>query len=66
MLLKFYSNGWMTNFSHSELQGKCSSEILEMLISQRIDWNELPVYLQRGSCCIKDCEETERGWFNPF
>lgn len=49
------------NFSHSELQGKCSSEILEMLISQKgIDWNELPVYLQRGSCCIKDCEETER------
>lgn len=49
------------NFSHSELQGKCSNEILEMLISQKgLDWNELPVYLQRGSCCVKNCEETER------
>lgn len=49
------------NFSHSELQGKCSSEILEMLISKKgIDWNSLPTYLKRGSCCIKDCEETER------
>lgn len=43
-----------SQFSHSELHGKSCNEIQEMLFSQRgINWNNYPVYLKRGSCCIR-------------
>ena len=42
------------NFSHKELQYKSCKDIQDMLITEKgIDWNDLPVYQQRGSCCIK-------------
>lgn len=42
------------NFSHKELQGKSCNDIQDMLHAQRgINWNDLPTYQKRGSCCIK-------------
>ena len=42
------------NFSHKELQGLSTDQILKKLLEEKqIDWNKLPVHLQRGSCCIK-------------
>ena len=42
------------NFSHKELQNKSCNDIQNMLITQKgIDWNDLPTYQKRGSCCIK-------------
>lgn len=42
------------NFSHKELQNKSCSDIQDMLMTQKgINWNDLPTYQKRGSCCIK-------------
>lgn len=42
------------NFSHGELQNKNCSQIQDMLMLQKgINWNNLPTYKKRGSCCIK-------------
>ena len=47
------------NFSHKELQGKSCNDIQDMLFLQKgINWNDLPTYMKRGSCCVK----TEEGW----
>ena len=49
------------NFSHRELQHKSCSDIQDMLMTQKgINWNDLPIYQKRGSCCIK-----ETYWVNP-
>lgn len=43
------------NFSHKELHGKSCNQIQDMLMTQKgINWNDLPVYQKRGSCCIKE------------
>ena len=48
-----YSVG-RANFSHKELQGLSTDQILKKLLEEKqIDWNKLPVHLQRGSCCTK-------------
>lgn len=50
------------NFSHKELQNKSCNDIQDMLMNQKgIDWNDLPTYQKRGSCCIKVYNEHE-GW----
>ncbi len=42
------------HFTHKELQNKNCSEIQDMLMTQKgINWNDLPVYLKRGTCCVK-------------
>lgn len=42
------------NFSHKELQNKSCNQIQDMLFTQKgINWNDLPTYQKRGSCCIK-------------
>jgi tRNA(His) 5'-end guanylyltransferase len=42
------------NFSHKELQNKSCNQIQDMLMTEKgINWNDLPVYQKRGSCCIK-------------
>ena len=42
------------NFSHKELQNKSCNQIQDMLMTQKgINWNDLPVYQKRGSCCVK-------------
>lgn len=42
------------NFSHNELHGKSCNMIQDMLMLQKgINWNNLPAYQKRGSCCIK-------------
>ena len=42
------------NFSHSELQNKSCNVIQEMLFQERnINWNDFPIHLKRGSCCVK-------------
>ena len=42
------------NFSHKELQNKSCNEIQDMLMTQKgINWNDLPIYQKRGSCCVK-------------
>lgn len=41
------------NFSHKELQNKSCNDIQDMLMIQKgINWNDLPTYQKRGSCCI--------------
>lgn len=43
------------NFSHKELQKKSCNEIQDMLMTQKgINWNDLPTYQKRGSCCIRN------------
>lgn len=43
------------NFSHKELQGKSCNMIQDMLMTQKnINWNDLPTYKKRGSCCIRN------------
>ena len=43
------------NFSHEELQDKTCNDIQDMLMVKKgINWNELPTYQKRGSCCIKN------------
>ena len=43
------------NFSHKELQNKTCNDIQDMLMTQKgINWNDLPTYQKRGSCCIKE------------
>lgn len=42
------------NFSHKELQNKSCNDIQNMLLTERdINWNDLPTYQKRGSCCVK-------------
>ena len=42
------------NFSHKELQNKTRNKIQDMLMTQKgINWNDLPTYQKRGSCCVK-------------
>ena len=42
------------NFSHKELQNKSCNQIQDMLMEHKgINWNDLPIYQKRGSCCIK-------------
>ena len=42
------------NFSHKELHKKSRNDIQDMLMTQKgINWNDLPTYQKRGSCCIK-------------
>ena len=43
------------NFSHKELQNKSCNQIQDMLMLERgINWNNLPTYQKRGSCCIRN------------
>lgn len=43
------------NFSHKELQNKSCNDIQDMLMTQKgINWNNLPTYQKRGSCCVKN------------
>ena len=49
------------NFSHKELQNKSCNDIQNMLLTERdINWNDFPVYLKRGTACIKN---DEGKWF---
>lgn len=53
-----------TNFSHKELQGLSTDQVLKKLLEEKqIDWNKLPVHLQRGSCCIKREVNGVDSWF---
>lgn len=41
-------------FSHKELQGLNVNQIQDKLFKEKnINWNDLPIHLKRGSCCIK-------------
>lgn len=43
------------NFSQKQLHQKSCNEIQDMLMVQRgINWNDFPVNLKRGSCCIRE------------
>lgn len=43
------------NFSHKELQNKSCNGIQDMLMTQKgINWNDLPIYQKRGSCCVRN------------
>lgn len=54
------------NFSHKELQNKSCNDIQDMLMTQKgINWNDLPTYQKRGSCCIKvEIQDLESGRLN--
>jgi tRNA(His) 5'-end guanylyltransferase len=55
-----------TYFSHSELNKKKSSDIQEMLYSQKnINFNDMPIPFKRGVACRKmhvDCLERACGY----
>lgn len=43
------------NFPHKELQNKSCNDIQDMLMTQKgINWNDLPTYQKRGSCCARN------------
>ena len=49
-------------FSHKELQNKSCNDIQDMLMTQKgINWNDLPTYQKRGSCCVKENHFIENG-----
>lgn len=41
-------------FSQKELQDKSCSDIQDMLMTKGVNWNDLPTYQKRGSCCIRN------------
>jgi len=46
------------NFSQKQLQNKSCEDIKKMLIDEKnINWDDLLIYQQRGSSCIKDTED---------
>lgn len=48
------------HFSHAELQGKSTSEVQEMLFTQKgVNWNDTPASCKRGQVAVRDPEE---GW----
>lgn len=53
-------------FSHKELQNKSCNDIQDMLMTQKtVNWNDFPIYLKRGSCCVRKefpCAERESGY----
>ena len=50
-----------SKFSHKQLENKSCSDIQDMLMNEyQINWNNIPTYLKRGSCCIKDTAEDGR------
>lgn len=41
-------------FSHKELHELNTNQVQDKLFKEKgINWNDLPIYLKRGSCCIK-------------
>lgn len=41
-------------YSHNELQGVSCNDLKEMLLRDKgIDWDDIPIKYQRGSCCTK-------------
>ena len=53
------------NFSHKELQNKSCNDIQDMLMIQKgINWNDLPTYQKRGSCCVKKEIENKSTGYN--
>lgn len=52
------------HFLHKELQGLSTKQVLDKLLKEKnINWNDLPIYLQRGSCCIKKEVNELNSWF---
>ena len=47
-------------FSDKELFRKNTSDIKKMLMEKKINWDELPVYQQRGTACVRVPEEGEK------
>lgn len=41
-------------FSQKELQNKSCNDIQDMLMTKGVNWNDLPTYQKRGSCCVKN------------
>ena len=41
-------------FSQKELQDKSCSDIQDMLMTKGVNWNDLPTYQKRGSCCVRN------------
>ena len=53
------------HFSHNELHEKSCDRIQDMLFLEKgINWNDFPVHLKRGSCCVKniDLDEYSNDW----
>lgn len=47
-------------FSHKQLHNKNCNDIQDMLMQKyNINWNNLPIYLKRGSCCYKIVKQIE-------
>ena len=43
------------HFSHKKLENKSCNDIQDILMTQKgINWNDLPIYQKRGTCCVKD------------
>lgn len=40
------------HYSHTELLGKNTREMHEMLHKKSVNWNDLPVHLKRGACVV--------------
>lgn len=51
-------------FSNKELHGLNTNQVQDKLFKEKgINWNDLPVHLQRGSCCIKREVNGIDSWF---
>lgn len=50
-----------SNFSHKVLQNKNTKQMKEMLLKKGIDWDQLPIREQRGSCVVRNIVEKSPG-----
>lgn len=49
-------------YSHSELQGKKCNQLQDMCFLKDHNWNDLPVYMKRGRCVVKQIYKSEDGY----
>ena len=43
------------HFSQKQLQGRSCAQLRKLLMTEKgLDWERLPLHLQRGSCCVRE------------
>lgn len=55
------------NFSAKQLEHKNQKELMDMLMLKKgVNWNDYPIYLKRGTCCVKVPQTYNEGTPDEF
>lgn len=55
------------NFSAKQLEHKNQKELMDMLMLKKgVNWNDYPIYLKRGTCCVKVTQTYNEGTPDEF